>query len=116
MSSAANWSYTAVATLWKKDGDPDKYGKQSWLPPIPIMCDYGGDITAKLGDIGVELAVKNTFWTEFSDAEKGDFIFIGESAEPEPTQVIGADEVMHVIRYADTFERLADDFVIITGV
>lgn len=28
----------------------------------------------------------------------------------------GADEVMQVIQYADTFERTADDFAIITGV
>ena len=52
MSSAASWSYTATATLWKKSGPPDEYGKQAWLPPIQIMCDYGGDATAKMGGLG----------------------------------------------------------------
>uniref|UniRef100_UPI0035C6FDBD hypothetical protein n=1 Tax=Serratia quinivorans TaxID=137545 RepID=UPI0035C6FDBD len=116
MSATANWSYTALATVWKKDGPPDEYGKQKWLVPIPIMCDYGGDDTARLGDIGLEFVVKNTHWTEYADAGQGDYILIGASAELEPLKVDGADEVRHIIRYADTFDRIADDFAIITGV
>lgn len=57
MSAAANWSYTAVATVWKKLG-MDDYGKSSFAEPIQIMCDYGGDATARLGDIGLEFVVK----------------------------------------------------------
>lgn len=116
MSAAANWSYTAVATVWRKDGPPDEYGKQRFLPPIAIMCDYGGDATARLGDIGLEFVVKNTHWTEYADAERGDYILIGESADLDPTKVEGADEVRHIIRDADTFDRIADDYAIITGV
>lgn len=116
MSATANWSYTALATIWKKDGPPDEYGKQKWLAPIPIMCDYGGDATARLGDIGLEFVVKNTFWTEYATAKRGDYIMIGASMAPDPTKVSGADEVRHIIRYADTFDRIADDWAIITGV
>lgn len=115
MSAAANWSYTGIATLWKKDGAPDMYGKQTWLSPISIMCDYSGDSSARFGNVGLEFVVKNTFWTEYADAEKGDYIFIGESSELDPTKVTGADEIRHIIRYADTFDRLADDFALITG-
>lgn len=79
------------------------------------MCDYGGGLSAKIGSIGTEIVVKNTFWTEYSEASKGDFLLIGTSTEPDPI-VAGADEVMQVIQYADTFERIADDFALLTGV
>lgn len=115
MSAAANWSYTAVATVWKKLS-VDEYGKSVFAAPIQIMCDYGGDATARLGDIGLELVVKNTHWTEYADARQGDYILIGASSEPDPKKVEGADEVRHIIRYADTFDRIADDYAIITGV
>ncbi|MEN4246975.1 hypothetical protein P9A06_20500 [Serratia marcescens] len=115
MSAAANWSYTAVATVWKKLG-MDDYGKSSFAGPIQIMCDYGGDATARIGDIGLEFVVKNTHWTEYADARQGDYILIGASSEPDPKRVDGADEVRHIIRHADTFDRIADDYAIITGV
>lgn len=115
MSSVANWSYTAVATLWRKTGEDD-YGKATFAAPIQIMCDYGGDATARLGDIGLEFVVKNTHWTEYAEARQGDYILIGASTADSPLDVDGADEVRHIIRYADTFERIADDYAIITGV
>jgi len=115
MSAAANWSYTSIATYWKRLGLAENGDDLGFAEPVQIMCDYGGDATAKIGDIGVEINVKNTFWTEFPDAKKGDYILIGPSSTPRPTYA-GADEVMHVIRYADTFDRIADDYAIITGV
>lgn len=114
MSSVANWSYTAKATIWRSLGQ-DEYGDTSFSPPEVIMCDYGSTATARLGDIGVEMNIKNTHWTEYAEAKKGDYILIGESAEVNPVAA-GADEVMQVIRYADTFERIADDYAILTGV
>ena len=113
MSSVANWSYTARATIWRRSGE-DEYGDAAFGLPEVIMCDYGSTATARLGDIGVEMNIKNTHWTEYAEAKKGDFILIGESAEVDPIAA-GADEVMQVIRYADTFERIADDWAIITG-
>ncbi|MDA5481852.1 hypothetical protein PGS49_14430 [Yersinia intermedia] len=118
MSAAANWSYTATATLWKKSGPPNEYGKQAWLPPIQIMCDYGSDIRAPkplVSDAGKEIVVKDTIWTEYAEAAMGDFILIGTSIGIDPI-ASGADEVKNVIRYADTFDRVADDYAIITGV
>ena len=78
------------------------------------MADYQGGLSAKIGSIGTEIVVKNTFWSEFSEAKKGDYLLIGTSTESDPLTA-GADEVMQVIRYADTFERLVDDWAIITG-
>lgn len=79
------------------------------------MCDYGGGLSARIGNIGTEIVVKNTFWSEYPEAKKGDYLLIGESSEVDP-MAAGVDEVMQAIRYADTFERLTDDWAIITGI
>lgn len=114
MSAAASWSYTATATLWKKL-DEDEYGKPTYAAPIQILCDYGGDIKASKSDVGIEFVVKDTIWTEYALADMGDFVLIGVSPSADPLAA-GADEVRHVIRYADTFDRVAEDFAILTGV
>ncbi|MCX8614979.1 hypothetical protein J3U38_07865, partial [Gilliamella sp. B3976] len=77
-------------------------------------CDYGLDSALKTGDIGSGFVIKNTFWTEYALANEGDFILIGESSELDPVKT-GADEIKHIIRYADTFERIADDYALVTG-
>ena len=103
MSSVANWSYTATATIWRRirdadgsdtDGGGQPYG---WEAPIAILCDYQGGLSAKIGDLGREIVVKNTIWTEYATARE-------------------ADEIRQIVQFADTFERLADDFALITGV
>ncbi|WP_312973353.1 hypothetical protein [Atlantibacter sp.] len=116
MSATANWSYTAKATIWRKFPGKDEYGDPlGYAAPEIILCDYEGGLSKRIGSIGAEIVVKNTVWTEFSDARSGDYLLIGESDNPDPVAA-GADEVRQVIRYADTFERLADDYAIITGV
>lgn len=120
MSSAANWSYTAIATVWRVDS-VNEYGTKTFHAPELIYCDYGLDsnhsglLSAGISGVGTEFVSKNTFWTEYDLAGEGDFILIGESSEPDPIKA-GADEIKHVTRYADTFERLADDYALITGV
>lgn len=115
MSEAANWSYTAPCTIWRNLGLNEYGDSLGFSTPETIMADYQGGLSAKIGDIGTEQVVKNTFWTEYASAAKGDYILIGQSIESDPVAA-GADEVMQVIRYADTFDRLADDFAILTGV
>ncbi|EHK8991081.1 hypothetical protein KCT17_003649 [Escherichia coli] len=118
MSAAANWSYTAPATLWRKiDGGKDEFGDPMagyWSPEI-IYCDYQGGLSNKLGNLGLEFVAKNTFWTELADAQVGDFIMVGEWTGIDPVTA-GADEIRQIVRYADTFDRVADDFALITGV
>ena len=76
MSSVANWSYTSTATIWRRirdadgsdtDGGGQPYG---WEAPIAILCDYQGGLSAKIGDLGREIVVKNTIWTEYATARK----------------------------------------------
>ncbi|WP_421532024.1 hypothetical protein [Lelliottia amnigena] len=116
MSSVANWSYTATATIWRKVGGNDEIGDPiGYADPEQILVDYEGGLSKRIGSLGAEIVVKNTVWTEFALAAAGDYLLIGASTETDPV-VAGADEVRQVIRYADTFERLADDYAILTGV
>lgn len=114
MSSLAAWSYTAKATIWQVI-ETDRYGKPTlFSDPVVIDCDYGGDGKRGNGNVGLEFVVKNTFWTEYAAAKVGDMIVLGESTALTPPN--DADEVKHIIRYADTFYRTADDYAILTGV
>lgn len=116
MSATASWSYTATATIWRKLAGNDEYGDPlGYAEPEQILCDYEGGLSKRLASLGAEIVVKNTVWTEFALAASGDYLLIGVSTETDPV-VAGADEVRQVIRYADTFERLADDYAILTGV
>ncbi|KLU16509.1 MULTISPECIES: hypothetical protein [Xenorhabdus] len=115
MSSVANWAYTAPCTFWKRLGNNEYGSPLGYKEPQIIMCDYQGGLSSKISGIGTEIVAKNTFWTEFADASTGDYILIGESSNPNPIEE-GADEIKHIARYADTFERLADDYALVTGV
>lgn len=119
MSSVASWSYTATATIWRRirdadgsdtDGGGQPYG---WEAPIAILCDYQV-ASAKSVTFGREIVVKNTIWTEYATAREGDYILIGASTDAAPPDE--ADEIRQIVQFADTFERLADDFALITGV
>lgn len=114
MSSVADWSYTAEATFWRSLGISEAGDPLGWAMPEIIMCDYEGGLSKKLSNIGSEITVKNTVWTEFTGAKAGDYLLIGKSTAVDPIAA-GADEVMQVLRYADTFERLAEDIAILTG-
>ncbi|WP_313412025.1 hypothetical protein [Atlantibacter hermannii] len=116
MSSVASWSYTAKATVWRRLPGKDEYGDPlGYAAPEIIFCDYEGGLSKRISSVGAEIVVKNTVWSEYALASGGDYLLIGESTEADPV-VAGADEVRQVIRYADTFERVADDYAIITGV
>lgn len=121
MSDVANWSYTAKATVWRELGKTEAGDPLGYSAPVVIDCDYQGGmsekvagVSASLGNLGSEVVVKNTFWTEYASAQTGDFILIGESSEADPL-VAGADKILQVIRYADTFNRTADDYALLSG-
>lgn len=114
MSNSANWAYTAQATIWHKIGDNYETGKAEFSEPVLIYCDYGHDSKLIANSLGREIVVKNTIWTDYAKARKGDYILIGKSTEPNPF-LANADEIINIIRHSDTFDRKNDDFVLITG-
>lgn len=113
MSSIASWSYTAKATIWHCIGE-DEYGKKRFSAPVVIACDYGLGSNVRVSDIGRGLFVKNIFWTEYAQAKEGDYILVGEVNAINPI-LAGASEILRISQDADTFERQADDYVLITG-
>jgi len=116
MSEVARWSYTGKATFWKRLEGQNDYGDPlGFAAPVVIDCGYEGGLSKRIGSIGNERVVKNTFWTEFAGADTGDYIAIGVFTDLDPLAA-GADEVMQAVRYEDTFDRLVDDWAIITGV
>lgn len=116
MSEVARWAYTGKATFWKRLEGQNEYGDPpGYAAPVVIDCGYEGGLSKRLGSLGAERVVKNTFWSEFADADTGDYIAIGVFTDLNPLAA-GADEVMQAVRFEDTFDRVADDYAIITGV
>ena len=113
MSSTANLSYTAQATIWKCLGRNED-GILKFDRPVVIKCDYGMNARKGSLDIGRERVIKNTIWTEYGKAVVGDYLLIGKSNESDPISA-GAEEIIHIQRFADTFERHADDYALFTG-
>lgn len=120
MSSVANWSYTATATIWRRirdadgsdtDGGGQPYG---WEAPIAILCDYQGGLSAKSVTLAGKLWLKTRYGVSTQRRGSGDYILIGASTDAAPPDE--ADEIRQIVQFADTFERLADDFALITGV
>jgi len=116
MSELARWSYTGKATFWKRLAGQNEMGDpMGFAEPVVIDCGYQGGLSKRLGSLGAERVVKNTFWSEFAEADTGDYIAIGVFTDLDPLTA-GADEVMQAVRFEDTFDRLVDDYAIITGV
>lgn len=115
MSSVANWSYTARATIWPFIRLDDRWGKAVYGPPVSFDCDYGSKRKRRherpvMGDA---LVINMYVWTEYADAKVGDRLVIGEFTDAEPVEA--SNTVAYVDRDADTFERLADDYEIGTA-
>lgn len=83
MSSTANWSYTAQATIWRCLGRNED-GILTFDRPVVIKCDYGMNARKGSLDIGRECVIKNTIWTEYGKASVGDYLLIGKSSEADP--------------------------------
>lgn len=119
MSASAAWSYTAKATHWALLGRDDWSGQLSFAPPVLFDCDYkseavrSSDAGGTSPDTGVELALRQVIYTEHSTVKQGDYVLIGESTLMDPLAA-GAAEVRTVVRDADTFQREADDYRILT--
>lgn len=113
MSAAASWSYTSSATVWPRLSRADWSGVEAFGPPSTFPCDYSAESIRMTDAAGVEFVTKQLLFTERADIKQGDRVLIGASAEPDPIAA-GALEVRAVMRWSDTFDRVADDFRIAT--
>lgn len=113
MSAAANWSYTARATLWPWLGRDDWTNVDTFGPPEQFACDYSAESKRVTDANGVEFVTRQTLYTERADIKQRDRVLIGVSDVADPVAA-GALEVRAITRDADTFDRTADDWVIYT--
>ncbi len=114
MSAAANWSYTATATLWVLSGRDDLSGALTFEAPVAVLCDYMSEAKRAVDSRGVEFTSALTLYTEHPGIKQDDRIILGRSAEADPI-ALGAVEVRSVARMADTFDRAADDYKVMTA-
>jgi len=112
MSASAAWSYTSRATHWALTGVDDWTGAKTYSAPDVFACDYSAESTRMTDGKGVEFTTRQILYTERSTVKQGDMVAIGEFAGS--PQAAGAFEVRLVLRYADTFDQLADDFKVAT--
>ncbi len=112
MSAASAWSYTATATVWPRLGADAWGGVETFGAPFAIACDYSAKAQTRTDTRGREFVSRLQVFTERADIKPGDRILIGASTLSSPIAA-GADEVRAVQRYGDTFDRKADDFVVV---
>lgn len=113
MSAAARWSYTARATLWPLLGVDGWDAQPTFGAPVSFLCDYTSKTETRRDAKGREFVSRLRLFTERADIKPGDRVLLGSSTAANPIQA-GALEVMDVGRNADTFDRKADDFEVIT--
>lgn len=111
ISSAARWSYTAQATHWALQSADGWTGVPVWAAPETFACDYTMDSRLMRDARGDEFTTREVIFTERSTVRPGDRVLIGVSALLDPVAA-GAREVRSVMRYGDTLERKADDYML----
>lgn len=99
--------------MWTKTGFDDWSGVETYAAPQVIACDYSAESRVVTDPDGEEFTTRQIIFTEADFIKRGDMILIGESAEANPITA-GAFAVRSVTRDADTFDRVADDFKIMT--
>jgi len=114
MSAAAVWSYTATATLWALQSRGDWNGALTFAAPVTFLCDYKADAKTRTDARGREYTSRLSIYTERAGIKQGDRVLIGRVTTADPIAA-GALEVRKVLRQADVFDRLADDFEVATA-
>ena len=113
MSAVARWSYTAKATHWPATGRDAWSGRPTFGPAVSFTCDYKIESRRATDAQGVEFLARQTLYTERATIAQGDRVMIGTSTAADPIAA-GAEEVKAIVRNADTFERKADDYQVMT--
>jgi hypothetical protein len=111
MSDLSSWSYTSKATHWPLSGRDDLTGAVVYGAPVVFDCDYKAEALRMTDSRGQEFTTRQVIYTERAVIKAGDRVLIGSSWEVNPLNA-GALEVRSVTRYADTFDGVADDYMV----
>ena len=79
--------------------------------PVVFACDYKAEALRMTDSRGQEFTTQQVIYTERASIKPGDRVLIGESTVASPLTA-GALEVRSVTRYADTFDGVADDYMV----
>jgi hypothetical protein len=111
MSQSASWAYTSHATHWPLSGRDDLTGALVFGAPVVFDCDYKAEALRMTDSRGQEFTTRQVIYTERAVIKAGDRVLIGEHTDASPLTV-AALEVRSVTRYADTFDGVADDYMV----
>jgi hypothetical protein len=112
MSASASWSYTATATLWALRSRDGWTGLQAFDAPVQIACDYQAESKTRTDSKGREYVSRLVVYTERAGIKQGDRLLLGPSTVADP-MTVDSVEVRDVTRFADTFDRLRDDYEVL---
>jgi len=112
MSSLSAWANTSKATHWPKTGFDDWTGAATYGAPVVFACDYSAESKRMTDANGIEFTSRQIVYTERATIVPGDMLLIGEHTGDPITAK--AFEVRSVMRNADTFEQVADDYEAVT--
>lgn len=78
MSTTSSWSYTNVATVWRRTGVPVFGGGFAHEPPFIIACTWTATSRRATDSGGVEFVATADFFHEDSRVQYGDMIARGD--------------------------------------
>lgn len=113
MSAVAAWSYTAPATHWPRQSRDGWSQGERFGAPVPFLCDYASTAKLSRDAAGLAFTTNLLIFSELGTVKPGDRVLLGRSTATDPIAA-GAVEVRQVLRNADTFDRVRDDFEIQT--
>ncbi|MEX5886325.1 hypothetical protein AB6F64_08285 [Providencia hangzhouensis] len=104
MSATANWSYTALATIYPVTRGGGRYGDEIiYGTPYLIDCTWQSSNEVVKDDMGKEFVTNNVFYTELKrngadvqSPERGFYIAKGDTTSQSDPRVAGADIIITV--------------------
>lgn len=97
--TAFYWKYLTQKATWWSRGDPDGYGGYTFSYPKVIDVRWEDKAVQLLSPTGEERISRSIVWVKETDNVKiGDFLYLGQTAEADPTKLAGAYEVQEVRR------------------
>jgi len=111
MSSLSTWSLTHTVTWWPVQSRSEWDGAIGYGAPVSAPCDYKSQTRTATDSRGSEVVSQMTIYTEAAIHEGAMCVLRMDASATPPDD---AQRVLSVLRYADTFEGLADDFEVLT--
>lgn len=111
MSSLSAWSLTHTVTYWPVQSRHEWDGEMSYGPPVSAPCDYKAQTRVTTDSRGTEAVSQMTIYTEANIPVDAMCVPRADVSASPPND---AQRVLSVLRYADTFDGVADDFEVLT--